>query len=814
MTTAAPTQILSQASPRKAVAGLWRDLFALALIFALNWICYVRVINGYFLADDFLHVAYLKNVFSGDWLSLAKNFWGNWMQAEGTTFYRPLISLTLALDYFFFGADAAGFHLSNLLFQTACSLLLYIVVKGLTRNFYPGPQPQADEQLTAPLSYWAGLAAALLFSVNPLHCEVVAWIIARVDSVACMFYLASLAFLLTSQHLTRSSSRKLSLVASFVAFTLSLCSKEMAIALPPTVTLFFWLIPSKEGASPRTLREQFFDGIKRSMPFWALLLVYMILRTLALGTISGGYQGSIGEGLSGSLAKRWLYDGALARVLFPLNIDVFGHNNGLLKELKLLYMLAGANFILALCTARKRGSALRSLAFGLGWLVLSLAPTYQVWNLTETLQGSRFVYFATVPLAYLLALLLIPPLQSKKAVIDRFFLPLRLTLLAFFVITLATVTSKDNGPWQHAMLELKSFQSALCQAATSNPDKKIVILNIPQSYRGAHMLYNGATMSVMLTPPLAPADFTKQIYTFEPATYGDADLISVSRLRRLRKECQNKANGGAIFYAWERGSLKLKTLDFDGASPNSEAASPGSNAPPLILNDDTVAISPPLHQSALDIDALEVALEPGTLKALHDAPTGKDAALDLIFGESNMALPILKEAEANHGVITFQLSEHKSWLKQDLVENLMLKTIACPLPLKIKRLTLLSLQDSLPRIEADGRDLIEGVDGICRVHGPRPTFNYDVSSVPGAKSALCEVSKPNSWFEHYSGSLRDREISPHALYTSTMSKLAGRAVPLSFAGIKGHGFFQIKIAAVDADGKVIGYFSDPLNFQI
>ena len=184
---------------RAADGNSGMDCLALVLIVGLNWICYLRVINGYFLADDFLHVAYLKRVFAGDWGSLLQNFGGNWMQAEGTTFYRPLISLTLALDYFFFGANAAGFHLSNLLFQTLSSLLLYFVIKAVGRFLIAQTDDLSD--LTAEdkkLTALTALAGATLFSVSPLHCEVVAWIIARVDSVACMFSLASMALFMFS----------------------------------------------------------------------------------------------------------------------------------------------------------------------------------------------------------------------------------------------------------------------------------------------------------------------------------------------------------------------------------------------------------------------------------------------------------------------------------------------------------------------------------------------------------------------------------------------------------------------------------------
>ncbi len=63
------------------------------------------------------------------------------------------------------------------------------------------------------------------------------------------------------------------------------------------------------------------------------------------------------------------------------------------------------------------------------------------------------------------------------------------------------------------MQELKAFQAAICRLAGTSGMDKYFILNIPQSYRGAHMLYNGATMSVMLRPPLADKDIVDRIYT-------------------------------------------------------------------------------------------------------------------------------------------------------------------------------------------------------------------------------------------------------------------------------------------------------------
>src|SRR5688572_29497359 len=84
--------------------------FIVALI-AINLLCLYRSLSGYFLADDFIHIAYLTNVCNGHLEALLANFTGNWMQTQGTQFYRPFISLTLALDYLIGGGQPLIFHL-------------------------------------------------------------------------------------------------------------------------------------------------------------------------------------------------------------------------------------------------------------------------------------------------------------------------------------------------------------------------------------------------------------------------------------------------------------------------------------------------------------------------------------------------------------------------------------------------------------------------------------------------------------------------------------------------------------------------------
>lgn len=200
------------------------------------------------------------------------------MQAEGTTFYRPLISITLALDYLFQGPNAFIFHLSNCLYQTLASLLLFLCGKEIVKALAAESHPHTD---------LLPLAGAMLFSVHPLHCEVVNWVIARVDSVALTFSLASLWLWCRELNNSRTEG-KISLKSwgarlSLLCLTLALMSKEMAITVPPTLTwIALWQAPGK-------LNEKLAYACKHTAPLWCLLMLYLGWRTLVLGTIAGGY---------------------------------------------------------------------------------------------------------------------------------------------------------------------------------------------------------------------------------------------------------------------------------------------------------------------------------------------------------------------------------------------------------------------------------------------------------------------------------------------------------------------------------------------
>ncbi len=158
-------------------------------------------------------------------------------------------------------------HLVNvLLYALTCVVVFWLLLKMLS----PGGQAVASTGY-AP---FVALTAALLFTVHPIHTEVVANVKGRDEIVSL---LGSLAALYLSLRAFYEKKPKLSLAAA-VLFFLALLSKENAITFLAVVPLtYFFLTKAKFGKIA-----------SQTFPFAAAAAVFLILRTSVLGFDLGG----------------------------------------------------------------------------------------------------------------------------------------------------------------------------------------------------------------------------------------------------------------------------------------------------------------------------------------------------------------------------------------------------------------------------------------------------------------------------------------------------------------------------------------------
>lgn len=834
----ADTKSKEGAKSTSARESLIPVLVAVFIIVALNFVAFHGSLRGYFLADDFAHVDYLKNVFNGHADLLAKNFYTNWMQTLGTSFYRPFISITLAGDYLFWGANPKGFHISNFVYQTLTSVFLFLSLNCM----FPALNRRA-RFLTAFFS-------AALFAAHPLHPEVVSWIIARVDSVCTTFlFLSFYLYLLSRQR--EGATGQLFNVLSLAAFIISLMSKEMAITLPPTIFLYELINYSTQNDSDNGKRtggwkSRFKAAFSASLSHSAVLVGYLIFRTFALGTVFGGYSGSVGDGLKESIWKRWFQEGCLNRLILPFNDAVTGPKDPLRLLFKLFtagaLVLAGSRIFLS---SRQSKSITYSANFPLekfgispfailavGWCLIALAPTIQVFDITQNLQGGRFVYLATAPVGLLLCSFIFGtgetrPSSKNLSLLGALSIALALALTASY----ATLASLNNRPWTEASRGVQTLRESLEKELDGKPaNTKIAILNLPQHNKGAHMLYNSAMFGVALKPPLSKTDLTERVITFEPVTYGDSNLINRARLKEILAD-----KNVAEIFLWNAAEQKLmpmqKTMPMMPMMPTKAAADfqkDAQNAEPspkiLELNNSGVFIlqnsdslhSPEFSADSTAYDFLDIELkaranemEPGALLLL----TWRGSTNPIYDSIRQIAVPLIGGNEFHK--YRFSVGELKSWVREGNITGIRLDTTQKPMQITVKSARLINAVDEIPHFSlAADKNLKVDANGTTYTNTNLGPFAYDATQIKDAASIKFEVSSPDSWFEHYTGTLRDKGPSEHVSFSEKLPGLKGVNTYIDLTPLKRSGFYEIRIQAFDTNGKPVGYVSNPINFQV
>lgn len=141
---------------------------------------------------------------------------------------RPLINLSLAINYAISGTDARSYHLFNLVVHVLSALLLF----SLTRRTLP---LLGGESTSIGSGSWVAFFVAALWTVHPLQTESVTCVIQRTELLFTFFYLATLYCFTRS--LDNGASRRWQ-ITSVAACALGMTSKEVMVSAPLMVLLY------------------------------------------------------------------------------------------------------------------------------------------------------------------------------------------------------------------------------------------------------------------------------------------------------------------------------------------------------------------------------------------------------------------------------------------------------------------------------------------------------------------------------------------------------------------------------------------------
>ena len=189
---------------------------------------------------------------------------------------RPLVNLTLAINYALSGTDTWSYHSLNLAIHILAGLALFGIAR---RTFLQPPLHARFGAVAQPLA----LVVAGLWTLHPLQTESVTFVVQRNESLMGLLFLLTLYAFIRG---TKKSGASAWLILSVFTCLLGMASKEVMVSAPLIVLLY-----------DRTFTAGTFRAAwQRRRKFYAALsATWLILGWLMLGSHQRG--GTVGFGL-------------------------------------------------------------------------------------------------------------------------------------------------------------------------------------------------------------------------------------------------------------------------------------------------------------------------------------------------------------------------------------------------------------------------------------------------------------------------------------------------------------------------------------
>jgi hypothetical protein len=369
----------------------FRTILLCLIIILLSVLVFADVRTHQFVFDDLQFISINSIIKNGlTWRGFTWAFTTKYMGI-----WHPLTWLSLMMDCQLFGIEPAGPHLTNLLFHTANSLLLFLLLQFCTGGWLPS------------------FLVAALFAVHPLHVESVAWVAERKDVLSALFWLLTMwAYV----WYVRTPGWK-SYVLMLIAFGLGLMAKPMLVTLPLVLLLWdYWPLrrwfPKWAGTVGETssLPEGRFP--RQRVPVGRLVWEKVPLLLLAALSSAVTYYSEVSESAVVSLAQIPFYARIsnalvayatyLGKTIYPIHLAVYYPHPG--NSIPLWETL-GAGLLLVVLTSYIIGRALSYPYLTVGWLwfIGTLVPVIGILQVGGQAMADRYTYIPLIGLFIMFA---------------------------------------------------------------------------------------------------------------------------------------------------------------------------------------------------------------------------------------------------------------------------------------------------------------------------------------------------------------------------------------------------------------------------
>jgi protein O-mannosyl-transferase len=367
--------------------------------------------------------------------------------------YRPFSLATFAGEIGLFGkANTFMGHFFNLLLYVLTAILLYRVLLFMFPKDENIAEEDAPSNFKLQTLFSVPFLATALFIAHPLHVEVVANIKGRDEILALIGELSALYFMFKW---TKENNLKY-LIALFLTILIAMLSKESAItflAIIPLTAHFF-------------TKATNFEKIKVTIPVFAAMLFYLMMRVNAIGYLLDGkvvtdlmnnpfYGMTTGDRLATISYTLLLY---LKLHIFPHPLT---HDYYPFQIPRLTWSdwraLLGLGLHIGLVAVIVKGWKNRTIwSYAAAFYLITLSIVSNVVVSVGTFMNERFVYHASIAFCIAAAYFLTRKFMPKMATIGV----AAALILAFSAKTISRVPDWKSGATLNASAIINSPNSA------------------------------------------------------------------------------------------------------------------------------------------------------------------------------------------------------------------------------------------------------------------------------------------------------------------------------------------------------------------
>ncbi len=258
---------------KNIVSGLFlqgkkRVSVLILILIIFNTLLYINTTGFDFLKDDYQLIVNNSRIKNFDsFINSVNTPFFSFPDHPYLRYWRPVTLFSFFIDYKIYGLNPAGFHLTNIIINTFCILIIFaifILISG--RDIF-------------------SFLIALFFSAHPSHAEVVSWISGRTDLLSSLFILLALFSFI--YFITDKKRKVLYYFAAIIFFFFGLLSKENTIMFPLIASL---TVPAIEFLNKKMRKISIGNFLSLTIPFWIIDIGYLFFHSRF-----SGIEGTLSE---------------------------------------------------------------------------------------------------------------------------------------------------------------------------------------------------------------------------------------------------------------------------------------------------------------------------------------------------------------------------------------------------------------------------------------------------------------------------------------------------------------------------------------